>query len=352
MTPLAAQGAALGLGTLGGIAAYNIGVPLPWMLGPMLANTLAVLLRAPLAAPSRLRPLVIPVIGVMLGSAVTAEIFGQVARWSLSLLLLPLLLVFAAGTSFLIYRRLGGYDRVTAYFAALPGGLNEMLILGEEAGGDARRIALAHAARILFTILFVGSFFGLVLGVRSTGQGASWIGLAALTPADYAVLAACAVAGAWLGKRLGLPAAPVLGPMILSAAAHITEIVTVAPPTLLVIAAQITIGTIIGTRFAGTTLRELRRDLRLAALATVAMLAIAWALAFAAAKLSAVPLEQAFLAYAPGGLTEMTLLTLALGQDVAYVAVLHIARITLVVGLAPLAFTRLRARVARGRGAD
>ena len=47
-----------------------------------------------------------------------------------------------------------------------------------------------------------------------------------------------------------------------------------------------------------------------------------------------IPFAQSFLAYAPGGLTEMALLTLAIGQDVAFVSVIHIVRITAVVGVA------------------
>ena len=55
-------------------------------------------------------------------------------------------------------------------------------------------------------------------------------------------------------------------------------------------------------------------------------------------------LAQAFLAYAPGGLTEMSLLTLAMGQDATYVSVIHVIRITLVIAAAPLVFAMIRTR--------
>ena len=321
------------------MAAYFANLPLPWMLGPMIGNTIAAMLRVPVRGPGKLRPFVIPVIGVMLGSGVTPGIFGLLGSWVLTLVVLPIFLGCAAGMSFLVYRRLGGYDVVTAFYAAMPGGLNEMLILGAEAGGSERRIALAHAARILIVIIFVAIFFGLVLGISSGGgNAANWVSLDALRFVDYLMLGACAVFGMWLGRSLQLPAAPVFGPMILSGIAHIAGWVTVAPPTLFVIAAQITMGTIIGTRFAGATITEVRRDLTLASLASMAMLLVAVIFAQAIALASGVPLSQAFLAYSPGGLTEMALLTLALDQDVAYVSVMHIIRITLVIALAPYVF--------------
>ena len=342
MSLLKWQALALTIGVICGYAAYRAGLPLPWMLGPMIGNTIAAMARVPVMAPMRLRPVVMPVIGVLLGSAVSAEVFGMMGTWIATLLILPLFLACAAAASYAVYRRVGGYDPVTAYYSAMPGGLNDMLILGAEAGGDERRIALAHAARILIVISFVALFFGLFLGVRTGGGSARWTDLGALGLADYAILGVCAVLGAWLGKRAGLPAAPVFGPMILSGIAHVVGWVTVPPPTLFVIAAQIVIGTIIGTRFAGATLAEIRRDLSLAALASLGMLIVAVCFAEGIARISGIPLSQAFLAYSPGGLTEMSLLTLALGQDVAYVSVMHVIRITVVIGSAPFVFRLIR----------
>ena len=48
------------------------------------------------------------------------------------------------------------------------------------------------------------------------------------------------------------------------------------------------------------------------------------------------------LAYAPGGLAEMSLIALSLGIETAFVATHHIIRIGLIVVVAPLVFTRIR----------
>lgn len=337
------QFVALAIGLAGGLIAFFVGLPLPWMLGPMIANTVAAMLRAPIAGPDRMRPFMMPIIGVMLGSGVTAEMFGLLGSWLLTLFLLPLFLACAAGISYTVYRRIGRYDPVTAFYAAMPGGINEMLVLGGEAGGDERRIALAHAARVLIIIVFVALFFGLVLGVSTGGRGAAnWIGLYQITAVDYLVLALCAALGLFLGKWLRLPAAPVFGPMILSGVAHVVGWVTVPPPSVFVIAAQITIGTIIGTRFIGATLAELRTDLALSGIASLLMLTAAVGFAELIVLISGIPLAQAFLAFSPGGLTEMSLLTLAMEQDVAYVSIMHIIRITIVIVLAPFVFRLVR----------
>ena len=338
-----AQILAMAIGVLAGLAAFLAGLPLPWMMGPMIVTGIAAMSRLPVAGPAWLRPLVIPIIGVMLGSAITMQLLQELIDWVPTLVLLPPFLCAAGAVSYAVYRYLGGYDPVTAFFSAAPGGLNEMVIVGEEAGGDERRIALAHSARILVVITFVALFFGLVLGVRTAGQAASdWVAFDAITFRDYVILGLCALLGYWGGKAARLPAAPVFGPMILSGIAHVMGWVTVAPPSILVILAQVTIGTIIGTRFVGVTLGELRRDIGLAAISSLGMLAITLGFAFAIAWISGLPLAQAFLAYSPGGLTEMSLLTLAMEQDVAYVSIMHVIRITLVIGSAAAFFSVLR----------
>jgi uncharacterized membrane protein AbrB (regulator of aidB expression) len=50
-----------------------------------------------------------------------------------------------------------------------------------------------------------------------------------------------------------------------------------------------------------------------------------------------VAVDQALLALAPGGLTEMGLIALAIHADVAFVALHHVARILFVLVLAPIA---------------
>ena len=342
LPPLARRLIALGIGLVGGIVAFNIGLPLPWMLGPMISTTIAALAHVPMKGPDKLRPIVIPIIGVMLGSSITPDFFAAIGSFATTLATLPLFLAVAASGSYAIYRRFGRYDPVTAFFASMPGGLNEMMLLGEASGGDERRIALAHAARILLVILFVGLFFGIVYGVRSNSAGAGWVALTDPSLLDVVLLTLCAILGIPFAKRLRLPAAPVFGPMILSGIVHLVGWVEIAPPNLLIIIAQIVIGTVIGTRFVGTRLRDIGTELGLALLATIVMLAVAIAFAWAVGLALGLPFSQTFLAFSPGGLTEMSLLTLTLGQDIAFVSIIHIARITLVIAIAPAVFARFR----------
>lgn len=345
LRPPMSEGLALLIGLGAGYVFFVLGLPLPWMLGPMIFNTIAALAGVSVKAPRRFRPIVIPIIGVMLGASVTAEVISQLYEWSLAVGVMAVFLGVAATGSFILYRRIGRYDTVTAFFSAMPGGLNDMILIGGNWGGDERKIALAHASRVLMTILIVGLAFGLVFGVRSnSGAKANWIAVDALSPSDWVVLIGCAAIGSPFGKLLRLPTGILLGPMLLSAITHVTHLVEIAPPSLVVIAAQIVLGSNIGCQFVGSKLRDIGRDLALGLGSCVSMLLCATAFTFWSAALIEVPLANVFLAYSPGGLTEMSLLALAMHLDVAFVSVMHILRILMVVAAAPIVFKITQSR--------
>ena len=335
---------ALLIGAVSGVLAAAIGLPLPWMLGPMIGTTIAALARAPIVAPLGLRTMFLPILGVMLGSSVNASLLAAIGQWTVTLALLIPFGVTAATASYWLYRRIGRYDPVTSFFSAMPGGLNDMVIMGGAEGGDEKRIAMAHAIRILAVILLGVLFFGLALGVTSRDAPPPVLGLDQLTVQDWLILGGCALVGTPLAQLLRLPAPVIVGPMLLSAAVHVGGLVAVGPPTLIVIVAQVVIGTLIGARFVGTAIGQVGRDMLLGFGSSLLMIAVAVLFAVVVNRLTGTEVSHAFLAYSPGGLTEMSLLALAMGQEVAYVSVMHVARLTLVVFAAPLALRWLRPR--------
>lgn len=331
MTLIAKQALALLLGVVCGFIAYSIHMPLAWMLGPMIGCTIAALMQAPIASPIKLRPWVMPVIGVLLGSRISVDVLEAAAGWWVTGLMLLPFMVITAAASYWYYRRIGGYDKPTAFYSAMPGGLTDMILMGGAAGGDERKISLAHATRVLIVICGVVLFYTWVIGITAESAQQTWVGMSALTLWDWAVLAACAVLGVPLGRLVNLPAGQIMGPMILSGLAHVTGIVEVAPPTLIVIVALVIMGTTIGCRFLGSTLHDVGRDIVLGAVSAALMIAVAIGFAAFVSAMTGTAMSETFLAYSPGGVVEMSLLALAMGQDVTFVTVMHLARIFMVI---------------------
>jgi uncharacterized membrane protein AbrB (regulator of aidB expression) len=50
------------------------------------------------------------------------------------------------------FRRVYRFDWATSWYAAMPGGLTDMVLFGQEAGGDVRALSLIHATRVLIIV--------------------------------------------------------------------------------------------------------------------------------------------------------------------------------------------------------
>ncbi len=335
--PYARFGLALALGGLGGWLFLQARLPLPWMLGSMVFCTVAALLRAPIAAPNVIRPPMTVVIGVMLGAGFRPDLIAQLPNWLPTLLGLVLFMAACGLVCVTYFRRVAGFDPVTAFFAGMPGGLVEMVLLGEEKGGDARIIALIHSARVLLVVMtlpfIVQAIGGVSLGaVRSAGPS-----LAQVPLQSELWLVGCGLAGIVVAHWLRLPSKYLLGPMLVSAVVHVLGFSDSAPPFEVVNAAQLILGVTVGCRFIGTPPRVILRVLLLSIGSTVALLSLTLGFAWAVAQVSTYGHIPLILAYSPGGLAEMSLIALALHTEVAFVAAHHIVRIFLVmVGAGPL----------------
>ena len=318
----------------GALAFRAAGLPLPFLLGPMFACLLAALGGVRMRAPPLAGDLARTVLGVAIGASITPELVGRLPQMGLSVALVPLFVAIIGALGVPYFRRVCRFDPATSYFAAMPGGLQDMLAFGEEAGADVRALSLIHATRVLAIVSIAPVILTLGYGLpldRPVGAPA-----AEVPPLQLALMAAIAVLGWRIAKRVGLFGAAVLGPMILAAVASLSGVVAMRPPAEAILAAQFFIGLSVGVKYAGVTGRELRVDI-LASLGFCVLLAIV-SVAFAetVALLGLAPSVDALLAFAPGGQAEMVVLALVAGTDVAFVVAHHLVRIVTVILGAPL----------------
>ncbi len=335
------------LGAAGGLAATALHLPLPMLLGSLLAVGAAAIggLR-PVGhlpqAPQKFRMIFVPIIGIAIGGAARPEILRQVADWipSLAALCLFVPLVHFAG-----YRLLcatGRTDPVTAFYGTAPGGLVETVEMGEAAGAEIRMLAMLQFLRLIITIVTVPLAFTWMAGHAVGSAGGARVEGAELHGVDVMLLAACGIVGAVAGLRLGLPAGHVLGPILLSGAAHVAGLTHAVPPGWMIAAAQVVIGTSLGVRFAGMPKDRILVAMRLALLNAAITIGGAIGFAVAVAPVAGEPVMAVFLAFAPGGLVEMGLIALSLDMSILYVTAHHLLRIILAVSFVRAFGGRLR----------
>lgn len=329
------QALTLAIAGLGLAVFWGLSLPLPFLFGPMCACLVAALLGVPLANIGQISLAARTILGVAVGASITPEVVGRLPQMAASVALIPLYIAAIALIGVPYFRRICGFDPATAWYASMPGGLQDMVLFGQEAGGNVRALSLIHATRVLVIVsiapLIITKGFGVPLS-NPIGAPASSI------PVQELVLMALAALIGWKGgEKIGLFGASILGPMILTAALSLGGFIHARPPAEAILTAQYFIGLGIGVGYVGVTWGEVRRIV-LAGLVFVLILAALAAIVteFVVAVGLAQPLEG-FLAFAPGGQAEMTVLSIVAGADLGFVIVHHLTRVMVVITCAPLA---------------
>ncbi|WP_323765563.1 AbrB family transcriptional regulator [Marinovum sp.] len=323
-------------GATGGLAAW-LGLPMPWMIGALIGSALAVigLQTGPLAEynfPMPLRTGFITLIGVMIGTQATPELLDQLQYLPLTLTALVVFILCAHAGNTLIFRRIGGFDRTTAFYSGTPGGLMESILLGESAGADIRLLTLQQFLRIIVVVTLVPAGLSLWIG-HPVGSAAGALPgePAQVRPAELLLVVIAAGVGLAMARLLRLPAGQITGPLVLTGALSLAGYIDLHVPFWMIATAQVVVGASLGLRFKGVTARMLRRSVGLSLLSVGFMLALGAGLASALHLASGLPVLVLLISFAPGGVTEMSIIALSLAASPALVSLHHVLRILLTV---------------------
>ena len=325
---------------IGGAALGLPGFPAGWLSGAILVTTAAALAGRPVYIPRPLANCVFVVLGISLGSAMTPETLHRMSTWPLSLVLLVGSMTVVTLSVMLYLQKVHRWDALSALFAGAPGALSQALLLASDTGADVRAVAVVQSVRVFALAVALPLVF-VVLGMTGLPPAMAGppIGEA---PGQFLVLVLLPTLAAIVAYRLRLPGGLIVGAMTVSGILHGTGWIGVNFPAPVTTAAFVLLGALIGTRFFGTQLHELRQLAGAAVGALLVSAGVGVVLALAAIWLLALPAGDAIIAYAPGGLEAMIILAFALHLDPAYVGAHHLVRFFYVSVMMPFAVAWLR----------
>ena len=310
--------------------------PLPWMIGPLLAVSLASIAGAPTASHTPLRNAGQWTIGTALGLYFTPQVVALVAGvwWAIALAIGWALLLgwgFGRWLHGLHARRLPHVPaksmRATTYFAGAIGGASEMTLLSESAGARTDLVAAAHSLRLVvvtIAIPFAMQWSGLH-GIEINPPMVREVNAGGLL-----VLALATGVGGLAMRALGRTNPWFMGPLVVAMGFTIAGQSLSAVPTWMSNAAQLVIAVSLGVRFSREFLHTAPRWLGSVALGTAAMLVLcagaAWLLAWATGLHPATMI----LAASPGGIAEMSITAKVLQLGVPVVTAFQVCRLVAV----------------------
>lgn len=334
MSQLSSQAITFLLAACGVAVFWALSLPLPFLFGPLAACLFAAFAGLPLRGFGPVSVAARTIIGVAIGASITPSVLAQLPQIGGSVALIPIVIIISGLIGVPFFHRVWGYDRATAYYAAMPGGLQDMVIFGQEAGGDPRALSLIHATRVLLVITIAPVLLVHLYGVSLSNP----IGIPArdVPLSETALMVLAAVAGWRIAAQIGMFGAAILGPMIAAAALSLTGLLHMRPPAEAIYLAQFLIGTGIGVHYRGITWREFRQIVLSAIVFVLILGALAAFLSWEIPRLTGIGPVEAFLSFAPGGQAEMTLLAIVAGADLGVIIAHHVVRIVVVITCAPI----------------
>lgn len=330
----------LGIAALGAAVTYALSFPAPFLTGPAIAVTLAGLAGVRTKAlPQRLRDVVFVILGLTIGQGVTPDVFGAMRTWPVTLVALGVSLFAIIFFTRAALMRFWSMDAATAFLSSSPGHLSYVLGLSEGVKADLKIVSIVQSIRVLALTLLVP------VAVTLTGRIPDRALEAPAETAPGPLLALIIAAGlaGYVLQRLKLPAAYLIGGMLVSIAAHVSGLVSGVMSFWLAAAAFVSLGALIGSRFSGVTGPELRRAFSAGVMVTVLGVVLAGAFAVLAHWITGMDLIAILVAFAPGGLETMAAMSVILGIDPTFVATHHVTRLLMLTAIVPFF-------VLRGRG--
>ncbi|WP_082637105.1 AbrB family transcriptional regulator [Ruegeria atlantica] len=117
------------LAMLGTAVFWALNLPLPFLFGPMSACLIAALAHAPMWDFGQISVGSRTILGVAVGASITPSLFAELPKMAASLLLIPVFILLIAMVGVPFFRKFWGFDDKTAFFAAMPGGFQDMVAL-------------------------------------------------------------------------------------------------------------------------------------------------------------------------------------------------------------------------------
>jgi membrane AbrB-like protein len=248
-------------------------------------------------------------------------------------------ILFSLFVGYITYRRTG-ISLATGIIGSVPGGLTQMVVLGEEiADTDLTVVTFMQTLRLLSAVFIIP--FLVIHGLASDSQQA----VATNIPEVYnsvvhipwlALLFTGAVLiAAWIAVRINLPTPFLLGPLLGAAALVLTGFQAPTTPSFLVFISQLSIGTYLGLTINPTSLENWKKLLPYALGGSILVVFFSLGVGYLLTRLHSLDLISAFLGTSPGGMGEMGLTAVLVRANVSLVTAYQMFRLLFILFVMP-----------------
>lgn len=315
------------ISVLGALLFESVGMPVPWMLGPLFAVLISqFFIKYELYWPVGLRNLGLIIIGVSIGHSFQFNLFKGMGWLLIFMLIINIVLVIISILMAFGVKKIGNVPLKTALTCTVPGGLGQIVVFAEEEKDiDLAVVTFFHVVRVI-SIVFLVPF--ILSGHVIHADGGVGFKVNSIVPLLLLIIASWALV--WVGKKIKLPVPYFLTPVLFVIVLKLFSVDVPELPSLLLHIAQLFMGAYIGLLLKPDMIKLGKRVILLGVGSALFLLAITFAQGLLLVYFLDYSLSTSFLSSAAGGLDQMSLLASAIGADVSAVTVFQIFRLLFV----------------------
>lgn len=317
---------------LGGAIANVLNLPIPWLLGSLLAVGGCCLAGLPIKSAGFSRKAGLMVIGISLGLYFTPQMMALLARYAYLMVAVALFSITLGIIGSIIVYRLGRVSFKTAWFASVIGGASEMSNFAQIHGARVDQVVAAHSLRV-FLVVTIVPFFYKFMGYRGE-YDALLSPNQTVNPLGLIILLMLSTMAAKVFERFNWSNPWTFAPLLVAAGLTASNIHLSAVPSVLSYLGQVCIGWTLGTKFRPDFFQTAPRLLTATALSVVIHLLLTVMAVIGLAHVTGIDVSILGLGFAPGGVAEMTITAKTLQLGVPIVTMLHVVRMVAVIGTA------------------
>lgn len=309
---------------IGGALWNAVGLPLGWLMGAAVLVGVLVFSGHTVIVPKPLYAASLVAIGSSIGLSITPLAVSQILTWAPIMIAAALCGIGIAAIVAPLFARFARLDSATAFFSLLPGGVIEMANIADGYGGNRAVISSLHALRVGMIVTFIplGLFFYF-------GENESIVLSSNIESIELPMLGLVFVVGGvggWLGTKIRLPAAWLLGAMVSVALLSGPGLVSGAMNGIVLVGAQLFVGMSLGSRFKRDSMTAVPIAMMVGILVLGIIMGGMAALGAVATIWIPETVETMVLCFGIGGMAEMVLTAKAMGQNAALVAAFQTLR--------------------------
>jgi membrane AbrB-like protein len=316
------------------IIAEYLKIPLAWMLGPMLAISIAALSGLKLKMPTLALSMILIVLGLYIGNYIDEKLLYQTHKWigTSAIMFIYIMVCIIFVSKYL--EKFAKYEKKTSFFSAAPGGLGPLVMLAEHEKSDISQVATSHLIRLIVIITvfpFVVDQFA-----NETFLADEEFNFLEQNHYHLIYLILSSLVLIFLFDRLKVPAPLLSGTLVASGILQILNLAYYQLPSQSIDFGLLILGASVGCRFAGKTLHEVYSNTKHSVVATLLLVIFSVIAAVAASFVIDKNFFSLLLAYCPGGIYEVAVIAIAFDLDPEFVAFHHIIRLLMILFIVPV----------------